>query len=666
MAFLLTFTLAISLLLPRPLQAQSSTPRENSTPTIPTTRPDEGGPVLLTGEVVYTNPFFTLGIAAPLIILEDQAGFIDRDPSYLITPASQTLGQITSDFHESPFTYSLALPIEPQGDLRDVDQDGNEDIGVMVFAVAYWTNRFGDPFLEERDLFGGGWSTAYASTHVTAEVSRYREVIGGKLLVYAPDDKQGFPSGFGADGLLFTADDPITPLSQGYTVVNLDTQPFTFDRSRYQTVDLIEPDFAALDDYSALGYAVAFDALIEKLRREYAFTEYKGIDWDALAAQYRPLMVDAENTKSRTAYLRALRDFSFEIPDGHVQGPILSSETRTLTEGGIGLALAELDNGSIIAAYLSPSGPAASAGMRLGDTILTLNGLPIADYVSEVIPWNGPFSTDHTRRLQQLRYATRFRVGDEVNVTFTRADRDTAIDASLVAIAERESFTALEPMQDGFELPLSYKRLPNGYVHVQVHSFFDNDLLTIQLWERLMTTLNSQNSPGLIIDLRKNGGGSGFLADQMAAYLFDKPLELGNSAHYNAELEEFYFDPRMVERYYLPAEELRYNGPVAVIIGPSCSSACEFFAYDLSLEDRATLVGHYPSAGLGGSIAIVRLPDQVLFQYTSGRAVDMDGNIHVEGIGVVPTVRVPVTPETLFAEDALLDAAIEHLRAAER
>src|SRR5690606_26463250 len=219
---------------------------------------------------------------------------------------SQTLGQITSDFRDSPFSYSLALPIEPQGSLRDVDNDATADTGVMVFAVAYWTNKFGDPFLEERDLFGGGWSTAYASTRVTDEASRNHEVIGGKLLVYAPDAAQHFPSDFGSDGLLFTADDPIAALPRGYTVVNLDTQPFTFDRSRYQTVDLIEPDFAALADFSKLGYVTAFDALIEKLRKEYAFTEYKGIDWDALAAKYRPLMAEAEADGDKNAYLRAL------------------------------------------------------------------------------------------------------------------------------------------------------------------------------------------------------------------------------------------------------------------------------------------------------------------------------------------------------------------------
>jgi hypothetical protein len=72
---------------------------------------DEGGPVSITGDVTYTNPYFTLGVAAPLVILEDQAGFVDRNERFLMPLASQTLGQITSDFFTSPFSYSIALPI---------------------------------------------------------------------------------------------------------------------------------------------------------------------------------------------------------------------------------------------------------------------------------------------------------------------------------------------------------------------------------------------------------------------------------------------------------------------------------------------------------------------------------------------------------------------------
>ena len=255
---------------------------------------DEGGPVAITGVVTYTNPFFTSGVASPVVILEDQAGFVDRNEYYIFPSASQVLGQITSDFYTSPFSYSIALPIEPQGTLRDVDNDGETDSGVMIYAVAYWNNVWGDPFLEERDLSGGGWSSAYASTRVSEDPENRLEIIGGSYLIYVPESGQGFPSGFGADGLLFTEDDPIVEAPVGYSVVNLDSEPFTFDRRREQVIDLIEPEGAALVDYANLSYTEAFDAMVEKLRNEYAFSEYKGLDWDAVFKKYRELLATAE------------------------------------------------------------------------------------------------------------------------------------------------------------------------------------------------------------------------------------------------------------------------------------------------------------------------------------------------------------------------------------
>ena len=171
---------------------------------------------------------------------------MDRDANFLMPPASQVLGQITSDFFTSPFSYSISLPIEPAASLRDVDNDGDSDSGVMVYAIAYWNTVYGDPYLEQRDLYGGGWSTAYVSTHVSTAIDTLYEIDGGVMLVYAPDAAQGFPSGFGDDGLLFTEDDPIVGLPAGYTLVNLDDDPFTFDRSHVATVDLIEGEGAEL------------------------------------------------------------------------------------------------------------------------------------------------------------------------------------------------------------------------------------------------------------------------------------------------------------------------------------------------------------------------------------------------------------------------------------
>lgn len=624
---------------------------------------DEGGVVAITGVVTYTNPFFTLGVAAPVVILEDQAGFVDRNEGFLMPVASQTLGQITTDFFTSPFEYSLSLPIEPQGTLRDVDHDGQEEPGVQVYAVAYWTNTFGDPFLEERDLYGGGWSTAYASTEVSEDAETEREIVGGKLLIYAPDDQQDFPIGFGADGLLFTEDDPTTTLLPGYTVVNLNTDPFTFDRSREQRIDLIEPEGAALVDFSDLSYADAFDALVDKLKNEYAFTEYKGIDWEALRAEFRPRFETADRTKSALNYRRALRDFAWSIPDGHVSGPFVIEDFREAVSGGLGFAMREVDDGRIIVNFITPGAPADEAGMELGAEILAIGGLPVEEALNNAVVYSAPFSTGHFLRLQQLRYATRFQLDTEVEVTFVNpgSGEETVL---MTAVPEFDSFnfSSLNVGLTGLELPLEYEFLPEGYMYVQIFSFADNDLLSIQLWERMMRALNENGIPGLIIDMRQNGGGSGFLADQMAAYFFNEPHVLGNAGFYDKDRGEFYFDPRTEDRFYLPAEELRYNGNVAVLVGPNCASACEFFSYDMTVAGRAAIVGQYPTAGLGGSIDEVLMPEGEAFRFTQGRAVDSEGNIHIEGIGVVPTIQVPVNEDTLFsAGDPILEAAIDYL-----
>ena len=164
-----------------------------------------------------TIPFYNSHPASHnlFLLLEDQAGFVNRDLSFIFPLESQVLGNLTSDFYSPPVDYNINLPIEPRGTLVDVDNDDSEDVGVMVYTPAYWTNTFGDPFLDQRDAAGGGWSGAYAGTLVNAE----QEITGGMYVIYAPEDGQGFPSGFGEDGLLFTEDDPIVTVPQGWTTL---------------------------------------------------------------------------------------------------------------------------------------------------------------------------------------------------------------------------------------------------------------------------------------------------------------------------------------------------------------------------------------------------------------------------------------------------------------
>lgn len=629
---------------------------------------DEGGPVTITGTLTYTDPLFTAGVGQPLIVLEDQAGFVDRNKGYLMPEESQVLGQFTSDFYRSPVSYTLSLPEVPRGAYRDVDNDTQTDTGVQIFAVAYWTNAFGDPYLQERDLYGGGWSTAYASTRISPNISDEGEVIGGKVLVYAPDDQQEFPTAFGPDGFLFTGDEPVVRLPQGYTVVDMDADPFTFDRSREVVIDLIEGEASELDDFSNLSYTAAFDAMIDKFRREYAFTEYKGLDWDAISAEFRPRFEQAERSRDATAYLFALRDFTWAIPDGHVAmypgSPVLDEDFFTQTQGGLGMAIRDVDDGRTIVNFILPGGPADRAGIELAAEILSINGVPIDEAVDNAVAYSAPFSTEHVARLQRLRYAIRFPLGTSVEIEYRNPGDAEPTAVTLTTVDERQSFafSSFVAGLTGLELPLEYRLLDSGHMYVKIYSFFDNNLLTVQLWERMIQALNDNGIPGLIIDMRQNGGGSGFLADQMAAYFFDEPLILGNTALYDPDLDDFYVDEDRPDRFYLPPENLRYFGEIAVLVGPNCNSACEFFAYDMTVQDRAAIVGQYPTGGLGGSIQDFLMPEGQYVRITIGRALDAEGNIHIEGRGVPPTVRVPVTEETLFYDgDVILDYAVDHL-----
>ena len=72
---------------------------------------------------------------------------------------------------------------------------------------------------------------------------------------------------------------------------------------------------------------------------------------------------------------------------------------------------------------------------------------------------------------------------------------------------------------------------------------------------------------------------------------------------------------------------------------------------------------HWRSAG--GSVDQFIMPEGLAVQITIGRAVDANGNVHLEGQGVVPGVRVPVTFDTIQEEanggDPVLDAAEQTL-----
>ncbi len=603
-------------------------------------------PFFISGDIPYTSPFFLDSTSEPFVMLEDQSGFIKRDQEYEFAHEAQVIGPVVIDENQK-LTFSLNLPMVPQGQYHDLDNDGKNETGVQVFAVAYWSNTWRDPFLERRD--GTGWSNAYAST-ITDPENDF-EITGGTLVVWSPDDQQAFPTGFGADGLLFTGDDPAGPISAGYNLIDLDETPFRFYKESRPRLTLSE-GVVAVNDFSEQDYSKAFISLFEKASREYPFTDEKKLNWQSLQGEF---FHRAEKVKSSNEFYRLLRDFTRRIPDGHVG---LSFNQEVFFQdygGGLGLVLAELGNGDVIVTKVLPGAPADQAGIVPGAIITSWDSKPVKQAIEAIIPGFGPYSTEHALRLGQLQFLERMPEGTRLEVTFRNPQGEERSE-TLRAVVEYDSLFMTIPSfgADATDLPIESETLKDsGLVYVRINAFQDDFRLMAQLWDRLVNNLIDNNSPGLIIDLRNNGGGSAGMALNFAGYFVDQELILYQGSYYNENTRGF--EPN----------KLPYTGPIAVLVSVNCASACEGFAYALQQNQRATIIGHTPTAGMFGEVGQgqYKLPDDLTMQMPTGRPTLPDGSLVIEGVGVIPDILVPVTVDSaLGTTDTLLQEAIAALK----
>ena len=631
-------------------------PAANSQPSVTANQP-----ALLTGSFTYTNDIITTYYVENMVALVDEYGFVKRDQNWELPVSSQVLGYLSLDPQAKQGTFTLDLPAQPRGAFVDVDNNGQQNQGVQVFALSYWPNLASGPFSDAYDP-SRGWPSYLASTKNDSE--NQDEVIGGKLVVWAPDGNQQFPTGFGADGKLFTQDDPVGLIPAGYSVVNLDQQPFAISRNAEEKLTLYEPNDAAIKDFSNLTYTQAFERMFQEVKTNYAFTDIPGKapNWDQLYQQLLPRVQQAQQNNNPQAFYQAIRDFTFAFKDGHVGlggGQYAQQEFQQQASAGYGFAVRKLDDGSFVVVYVTPNGPAAQAGMQVGATVTQFNGQPIAQAVSAVQPLAGPFSTDFAREYQQARYLTRAPQGTQASVTFTNPNQQQPQTVQLTAVPETQSFsyTSLARGQDPNALPVEYQIIDPGVGYVKINSNYDDLNLIVRLFERALRTFEENQLSGIIIDMRQNSGGAPL---ELAGYLTNQPITMGQIEYYSSKTGKF--EPEGVPEQVRPKPEQFSFDKMALLVNQSCYSACEIESYGFSKVPGMVVVGQYPTAGVEAEVSRGQflLPAGLSLQVPTGRFVLPDGSIFLEGQGVQPTVKVPIDRNTVLSQnDVVLQRAVQ-------
>jgi C-terminal processing protease CtpA/Prc len=391
------------------------------------------------------------------------------------------------------------------------------------------------------------------------------------------------------------------------------------------------------------------------VRKEYAFNgiEGKQPDWDKLYADLAPKVKEAEQNKDSEAFYLALREYVTAFKDGHVGlngGDIENQIFTEQTSGGYGFAIRKLDDGRVMVVFVLEEGPAAKAGMQPGAVITEFNGQPIDDAIAAVNPPTAPHSTEFSLRYQQARYLLRAPEGTKATVTFTNPG-GAAKTIELTTVAERQSlsYTSTFRGYDSNALPVEYYVLSADIGYVKINSNYDDLNLIIRLFQRALDTFSANQLTTVIFDLRQNSGGAPL---GLAGFLTDQEITLGQLEYYSDKSGAF--EPEGLPERVLPNKEQYRFDKMYLMVDQACASACELEAYSFSQVPGMVVVGQYPSAGVEAEVSRGQfvLPEGMSLQVPTGRFKLPDGSIFLEGKGVEPTVRIPITEDLVLSTDS--------------
>lgn len=403
-----------------------------------------------------------------------------------------------------------------------------------------------------------------------------------------------------------------------------------------------------------------FDAAWTIVRDTHFDRTLNGLDWNAVRTELRPRAVAAKNTGELRS---VLRDMLGRLGQSHFAvipaaaapsndsnpAPIARASSATVDmSGDTGLDVRLID-GAVIVSAVDPDGAASITGIRPGWKLTAVGGMRLEPLLAALPADNARLRNFEAWRAAQERL--RGPAGTSVTATFEDV---TGKPHDLTILRRPESG---EPVTVG-HLPTMFVRF--GSERRQAPGGLSAGVIRFNVWmtavdrefQKAMDTF--RNADGIVIDLRGNPGGLAAMLMGISGHFVKERKALGTMKTRDAELR-FVANPRLVSAAGQRVDT--FEGPVAILVDAMTGSASECFAGGMQAIGRARVFGQV-SMGQALPALFDKLPNGDVLIHAYGDFVAADGT-RLEGRGVVPDERVPLTREALVAgQDATLDAAL--------
>lgn len=381
------------------------------------------------------------------------------------------------------------------------------------------------------------------------------------------------------------------------------------------------------------------------------FNNVPGLDWDQAYLDFLPQVIAAADTR---AYYEVLMRFAPLLHDGHTNiNPPKELQAHFYARPPLGTALID---GKVLVTFVG-SDRLAKQGIRVGDEITAIDGIEVKRYAQERV---APYESGSTPQDMAVRmYSYALLAGDK-DVPL-KLDLDDGHGHRRTLVVARDGYADRRSPPS-----FVFRQLPGGVAYLSLDQF-ETKASSEAFMQHLPQIMQAK---ALILDVRRNGGGSDSYGFQILSRLTAAPIPGPRStelsvdpvarANGNLTLEWLQLDGSGAS--YPHHTSPIFTGPVAVLTSARTFSAAEDFVMTFDALKRGILVGQRTGGSTGMPMAFT-LPGGGSARICVKWDSYPDGREFV-GQGIAPDVEVaPTIADIRQGRDPVIARAADLLRA---